>query len=564
MKNIVCWRKEFFLVGIIVFLMLMMISCSNNTTNYSETGDDTHRTEQTGITTALTGIINALNGYDTNQAPTITSADSTEFTLGSASTFTVTATGTPTPTFALTGDTLPSGITFDNSIGILSGTPAAGTNGIYHLTITASNGVSPDAIQSFTLTVASFTKRLGTTNSDYGQEVAVDASGNVYIAGYTSGSMDGPSSGGYDMFLVKYDAAGTRQWTRQLGTTSQADIWNIYMGVAVDTSGNVYVTGNTTVGLDGNANAGSYDMFLVKYDSAGNKQWTRQLGTGSADYGNDVAVDTSGNVYVSGFTDGSLDGNASAGGYDMFVVKYNSAGEKQWTEQLGTTSTDRGWGVAVDTSGHVYVCGSTDGSLDGNASAGGYDMFVVQYDANGNKQWTKQSGSSSSDSLMTGCRVAVDASGNVYVTGDTNGSIDGQPNTGNYDMYLVKYDVAGNKQWTRMLGGISTDAGLNVAVDASGNVYVSGCTASDPFDGQTNGGNYDMFLVRYDSAGNKQWTRLLGGTSTDFGEGVAVAVDAGGDIYVTGSSASSVFDGNSLLGNYDVFLAKYDSNGVKK
>jgi hypothetical protein len=160
MKNIVCWRKEFFLVGIIVFLMLMVIGCSgsgNNRDPFANNTDDTDKTNQTGIagltgiTSAVTGIIDALS----KQAPTIKSADSTEFTVGLAGTFTVSATGRPTPTFALTGDTLPSGITFDNSTGVLSGTPAAGTNGIYHFTITASNGVSPDATQSFTLTVKS-------------------------------------------------------------------------------------------------------------------------------------------------------------------------------------------------------------------------------------------------------------------------------------------------------------------------------------------------------------------------------------------------------------------------
>jgi hypothetical protein len=148
-------------------------------------------------------------------------------------------------------------------------------------------------------------------------------------------------------------------------------------GIAVDGSGNVYVTGETEGGLDGNPSAGGYDIFVVKYDSAGVKQWVRQLGTGGWDVGIGIAVDGSGNVYVTGWTQGGLDGNPSAGGYDIFVVKYDSAGVKQWVRQLGTGGWDVGYGIAVDGSGNVYVTGETDGGLDGNPSAGGRDVFIL-------------------------------------------------------------------------------------------------------------------------------------------------------------------------------------------
>ena len=148
-------------------------------------------------------------------------------------------------------------------------------------------------------------------------------------------------------------------------------------------------------GLDWNASAGANDLFVVKYNSSGTKKWTKQLGTSKHDRARGVATDSSGNVYVRGDTYGGLDGNTSAGNSDIFVVKYNSSGTKQWTQQLGTSSDDNATGVATDSSGNVYVTGYTGGGLDGNTSAGNSDIFVVKYNSSGTKQWTKQLGSSS-------------------------------------------------------------------------------------------------------------------------------------------------------------------------
>ena len=125
---------------------------------------------------------------------------------------------------------------------------------------------------------------------------------------------------------------------------------------------------------------------LVKYNSSGAKQWSKQSGTGSTDISEGLTNDSSGNVYVAGYTEGGLDGNTFAGTYDLFVVKYNNAGTTQWTKQMGTASDDWANGVATDSSGNVYVTGYTYGGLDGNTSAGSYDIFVVKYDSGGNKQ----------------------------------------------------------------------------------------------------------------------------------------------------------------------------------
>jgi hypothetical protein len=317
------------------------------------------------------------------------------------------------------------------------------------------------------------------------------------VTGWTSGGLDGNTSAGSgDLFVVKYNSSGTKQWTKQLGTSVDDQA----RGVATDSSGNVYVTGYTQGGLDGNTNAGLWDLFVVKYNSSGTKQWTKQLGTSNSESSNGVATDSSGNVYVTGWTSGGLDGNTSAGDWDLFVVKYSSNGTKQWTKQLGTSSRDWAYGVATDSSGNVYVTGYTSGSLDGNTSAGVEDLFVVKYNSSGTKQWTKQLGTSSRDEARG---VATDSSGNVYVTGWTSGGLDGNTSAGSSDLFVVKYNSSGTKQWTKQLGSSSADEASGVATDSSGNVYVSGHTYGG-LDGNTSAGNYDVFVVKYNSDGVKQ------------------------------------------------------------
>ena len=157
--------------------------------------------------------------------------------------------------------------------------------------------------------------------------MTVDSWDNIYVTGYTQGGLDGSNPGGNvpnDLFVVKYNSSGTKQWTKQLGTSSGDRAY----GVAVDSSGNVYAAGYTAGALDG-SNAGSYDLFVVKYNSSGTRQWTKQLGTSGDDRANGVAVDSSDNIYVTGYTYGSLDGNTNAGSSDLFLVKYNSSGVKQ-------------------------------------------------------------------------------------------------------------------------------------------------------------------------------------------------------------------------------------------
>ncbi|MFL5814864.1 MAG: SBBP repeat-containing protein, partial [Bdellovibrionia bacterium] len=209
-------------------------------------------------------------------------------------------------------------------------------------------------------------------------------------------------------------------WTKQLGTRSLAAFTN-GKAAASDSSGNFYVAGNTNGDLDGNTVAGRQDFFVTKYDSAGAKIWTRLLGVASQyTYGNGVTTDSSGNIFVAGYTTGGLDGNTLAGYNDFFVTKYNASGTKQWTRQLGVASQyTYGNAVATDSSGNIFVTGYTDGGLDGNTLTGYEDFFVTKYDSTGAKIWTRQLGVSSHYTHANG--VVTDSSGNIVVAGYTSG-----------------------------------------------------------------------------------------------------------------------------------------------
>jgi hypothetical protein len=333
-----------------------------------------------------------------------------------------------------------------------------------------------------------WTKQLGTTVDDRGWGVSADGVGNVYMAGTTGGGLQGANLGGTDAFLTKYDAAGALLWTKQLGTTVDDDGRNVY----ADSAGNVYISGFTSGSLQG-SNAGLTDAFVSKYNSAGTVQWTRQLGTTTSDYSYGVTADPSGNVFISGTTSGHFQGSGPIN-EDAFVAKYNSAGVLQWTQQLGTSTTaDRNFTVAADPSGNVFISGVTNGSLQGT-NAGGFDAFVAKYDSTGARLWTRQLGTSTDEDVHS---VTTDNLGNVYISGGTLGSLDGT-NAGGEDAFVAKYDAAGTLKWLRQLGSSAADPSFAISADRLGGVYISGMTMGN-MDG-INAGNYDVFIAKYSDA----------------------------------------------------------------
>jgi hypothetical protein len=405
------------------------------------------------------------------------------------------------------------------------------------------------------------TKMMGAAGTiTYGNSVATDLNGNVYVTGWTQGGLDGNTlTGTGDFYLIKYDRSGVKQYTKQMGVAGVETYGN---SVATDGSGNVYVVGYTDGGLDGNSLTGTRDLFLIKYDSSGVKQYSKQMGVaGAGTTGYAVATDLNGNVYVTGWTEGGLDGNTLTGTVDFFLTKYNSSGVKQYTKQMGVAGVETyGNSVATDGSGNVYVVGVTYGGLDGNTLTGERDTFLIKFDSSGVKQYTQQTGVVGA--LLVASSVAIDPSGNVYVSGDTSGGLDGNPLTGTYDILLTKYDSSGIKQYSKLMGAAGVESfGNSVATDRSGNVYVSGWTEGG-LDGNTLAGIRDLFLVKYDPSGVKQYTKQMGvaGANT---YGFAVTTDATGNVYVVGDS-SGLFDGNTLTAATYLFVTKFDDKGVKQ
>jgi chitodextrinase len=451
----------------------------------------------------------------------------------------------------------PSGTSYSNT-GL-----AAGTS--YSYRVAAYDAAGNASVQcgavSATTTAGAWggTVLIGSVSTDRGHGIGLDSGGNIYVAGYTNGDLDGETNNGSDdIFLTKYNSAGARQWTRLAGTgASDQPGWN---GLAVDGSGNSYVTGGSSGDLDGQGNSGGTDMCLVKYDTSGTKQWTRVLGGTGNDTGSGVAIDGSGNVYVAGYTTADLDGQSFSGGtYDAFLTKYNSSGVKQWTRLLGNGTETYGYAVAVASSGNVYISGVTRNSLDGEPFGGIVDMFVAKYNASGTRQWTRMIGTSRQE-LCYG--VAVDGSENVYVSGSSYGDFDGLPNSDptwmSEDIFLVKYNSAGTKQWSRFYGESGSNVTVGLAVDGSGNAYIAGNTNA-ALEGLTPAGSHDLILIKYDTSGTRQWTRMLGTGSGDYAR--AVAVDTSGATFMTGHTSGDL-DGVTNSGGNDGFIVKYDTIGT--
>jgi len=364
---------------------------------------------------------------------------------------------------------------------------------------------------------------------DVVRAIAVDDSGNVYITGESYGTTD------YDMATVKYNASGVQQWAmRYNGPANGADGAS---AIAVDDFGNVYVTGYS----DGDVNPvfRQDDYVTIKYNAAGVGQWAKRYDGPSNfhDVPHAIGVDTAGYVYVTGQSSGS-------GGtrYNYVTIKYDSIGDSMWVREYNNplaNYNDIAWALKVDGSGNVYVTGSSDAT-----SSGTEDYLTIKYDASGTQQWlARYNGPGGGDDAYA---MAIDDNGNVYVTGDSRG---GGP-TFSYDYLTIRYDAAtGDTIWTARYNGDGNglDAALSIALDHRGNVFVTGYSTG-------NSTGLDMATIGYDSTGSPRWVRRYASSGSNNDLGNAITADTSGFVYVAGTGY-----GGTQLNNF--VTIKYQDTG---
>jgi len=361
-------------------------------------------------------------------------------------------------------------------------------------------------------------------SDDYGQAIAVDDSGNVYVTGAASFT-PWPDM---DYATVKYNSNGDTIWLRRYD--GPGDSTDYATALAIDRQGNVYVSGSSS------GSGHPYDYTTIKYNSLGDTVWVRRYnGSGnSTDQANAMAVDSSGNVYVTGNCNN---------GYEIATIKYNSLGDTAWVRKYHNTAYlgDNAYAMTLDQQGNVYVTGSTLSNYQTMV-----DYLTIKYNANGDTVWIRTytgMGYSGQDEAEA---IAVDNSGNVCVTGYSTGSGTG------YDYTTVKYNASGDTVWVRRYTslGNNNDYATAIKVDNLGNVYVTG--------GSYNSGtSEDYTTIKYNSNGDTVWIRRYNGPANSGDRAYAMVVDELGSIYVTGQSFGSG-PGD------DYATVKYNSAGVQQ
>lgn len=365
-------------------------------------------------------------------------------------------------------------------------------------------------------------------------------------------------------------------WSQRFGDAADQGC----LSIATDPSGNVYVAGYFLGSIDFGAGAlssdGGTDICLAKFSDAGIHIWSKRFGDISGGQeGYAVTTDASGNVYLTGYFQGSADFGGgvltSAGDYDVFLVKFDGSGVHQWSKRFGDATLQYGTSVATDALGNVYLSGMFYGDVDFGGgtltSAGLFDAFVAKFDSVGSHLWSKRFGDGG---YQWAFRTCTDPANNVCVAGLFTGSVDlgGGPlvGAGNYDIFLAKLDPSGAHLWSKRFGDASGQYVYSIATDAGANVYIAGPSyGAVDFGGGLlmSAGDRDLFLAKFDASGAHQWSKRFGDAGGH--GGCAVTTDVSGNVYLSSDFSGGIDFGGGVLtsaGFYDLAIAKFTAAGA--
>lgn len=448
-----------------------------------------------------------------------------------------------------------------------------------------------------------YASKFGSPVNERTYAVSHDAAGSSISGGQFSGVIDlDPSAAianftasGSDAFICKLNQTGNYIWGFTLSGSGSESV----NGISVDNSGNIYLTGafgSTTdfdpgVGVVNLISSGTQDVFVAKYNSSGVFQWAFRIGNSNTDVGYRIRIDQNGDVLVAGDFRNIVDFDPGAGianlagsnSSDAFLAKYTSNGNYVWAISLyNLSSQSNALGLTIDSNNNVFLSGQFFGTKDFDPSPstfnltsnGNSDAYLAKYNSAGAFQWALNVGSIASD--FATC-VVTDNLGNVFLSGTFQGTVDFDPTAtvynvtsyGLYDAFLAKYNSSGGLVFANTIGGTNTDVSKDIGIDASDNPYITGFfygTADfDPSPATatiSSLGQNEIFVAKYNSAGQYQYAFSIGNTSLD--EGTSISVSLGGDFYIGGSFENTVDFNPSVginnltsSGNLDAFIAKY-------
>ncbi len=365
-------------------------------------------------------------------------------------------------------------------------------------------------------TCTAFCLTLGGSLNEIGRAIIQDQEGAFVLIGYAWSF----GQGAYDVYIARIQSPDSLSWTRTIGGTD----YDYGYAIVQTTDGGYAFTGYTW-----SFGQGTRDVYVAKLDSTGNVQWTQTIGGPNHDWGLAIVETHDHGLAIAGITN-----SFGQGGYDLYLIKLDSAGNLQWTRTIGGTNYE--WGFAlIQTADLGFVIAGRTLSF----GQGSWDVYVVKVDSAGNLQWTRTIGGSGNDQARS---IVQTYDGGYALAGYTTSF--GQ---GNNDIYVIKLDSAGNLQWTKTIGGNAEDRGYAIIQTSDSGYAIAGYTTSF---GQ---GNRDVYLVKLDATGNLQWTRTIGDTADEVAYDLLQTDDQG---YVLVGYTTSVGAGTA-----DVFIVKVDGNG---